>query len=172
MAAVFSILDRFNRKVKAGSIAAHMQTPCLEWQGAKFGSGYGAFWLDGRNKRAHRVAWQLTNGPIPNGLFVLHHCDNRICVNVAHLWLGTHDDNMEDMVLKERSPLGERNFMRRTPRYFVGEKSPTSRLTDKQRGHICNLYSSGNYKQSDLATMFGVDQTTVSVIVRQWKVVA
>jgi hypothetical protein len=69
---------------------------CWQWTGSGDGKGYGKINIDGRMVHAHRVAWQLANGPIPDGLHVLHTCDNRGCVNVRHLWLGTHQDNMRD----------------------------------------------------------------------------
>jgi len=66
-------------------------------------SGYGQVGIvDGKLIRAHRLAWELTNGWIPNGLYVCHHCDNPPCCNPAHLFLGTQADNMSDMVKKRR----------------------------------------------------------------------
>ena len=71
---------------------------CLEWQGGKTGRGYGTIWLDGIHEATHRLAWVLANGrPIPEGTYVLHSCDNKVCCNPAHLHIGTHSDNMQEM---------------------------------------------------------------------------
>lgn len=70
--------------------------------------GYGVY----HSKKAHRVAWELTNGPIPRGLQVLHDCpggDNPMCCNPLHLWLGTEQDNMTDKVEKGRQSCGEKH---------------------------------------------------------------
>ena len=74
---------------------------CWEWSAAKDNWGYGLFYGDSFT-RAHRMAWVLTNGPIPEGLCVLHACDNPPCCNPAHLWLGTHLDNARDRENKGR----------------------------------------------------------------------
>lgn len=76
---------------------------CWEWEASFDGKGYGQFNIDGRTYRSHRVAWELLNGKIPNGLELCHHCDNPKCVNPNHLFLGTHKDNMHDMKLKGRN---------------------------------------------------------------------
>lgn len=108
MAALKSTLfvDRFWSKVRKADGDA-----CWEWTAAKFPKGYGkvalprakgsAQTLDG----AHRVAWMLINGPIPANLWVLHKCDNRACCRPDHLFLGTHQDNMDDMIAKGRNPV-------------------------------------------------------------------
>lgn len=76
---------------------------CWLWTGAQSPRGYGAFVVSrGDVRTASRVSWELVNGPIPDGLWVLHRCDNPPCVNPDHLFLGTHQDNMDDMAQKGR----------------------------------------------------------------------
>ena len=84
---------------------------CWPWIGGiSRGYGHWSFWESGkcRSTTSHRKAWELANGPIPAGLFVLHRCDNPPCCNPAHLWLGTHADNMADKVAKGRQWRGGR----------------------------------------------------------------
>lgn len=84
---------------------------CVEWQGART-KGYGHRIVDNKQKYVHREAWVQANGEIPDGLDVLHRCDNPPCYNPRHLFLGTHADNMRDMIEKERGafkiPLAQR----------------------------------------------------------------
>lgn len=86
------------------------ETECWEWARTISDRGYGHFrigGLRGITVLAHRVAWELSFGSIPDGLQVLHTCDNRRCVNPVHLWLGTPLDNMRDMIAKGRKVVGK-----------------------------------------------------------------
>lgn len=109
-------LDRRRNRVEAvDGVSAHRpthlrlaeklhptDTGCVEFTGARTPKGYGKFYMNGRLHFAHRAAWELANGPIPEGVFVLHRCDNPSCCNVDHLWLGTAADNTADMMAKRR----------------------------------------------------------------------
>lgn len=77
---------------------------CWPWSGSRKPRGYGHFIIGRRDHNAHRLAYELANGPITDGMHVLHSCDNPPCCNPAHLFLGTHTDNMHDMRLKSRDP--------------------------------------------------------------------
>lgn len=79
-------------------------TGCIEWTGSRTGDGYGQIFANGRTVKTHRLAWELVNGPIPDGLIVCHTCDNPPCCNVNHLFLGTHRDNAQDKERKRRGP--------------------------------------------------------------------
>ena len=93
------------------------KSECWLWHGARDPkNGYGNFGIEGghngRTEKAHRAAWLLLVGPIPDGLFVLHKCDNPPCVNPAHLFLGTHQDNMDDKIEKGRTEKQPENVVR------------------------------------------------------------
>lgn len=93
---VLTTADRFWGKVQVGAPAA-----CWPWAGALSG-GYGMFWVGGRSQHASRVSYAIANGPIPGGLYACHSCDNPRCVNPAHLFLGSQQDNVRDMHNKRR----------------------------------------------------------------------
>lgn len=83
-----------------------MPNGCLEWTGRTCRDGYGLLAINHKPVRAHRLAWELANGPIPTGMFVLHHCDNPPCCDAIdtehHLFLGTQQQNVDDMIAKGR----------------------------------------------------------------------
>jgi len=78
------------------------KTGCLEWRGRVNAQGYGMVIYNDREWRVHRLMWTITNGPVPQGLYVLHKCDNRICCEPDHLFIGTQRDNIADMIAKGR----------------------------------------------------------------------
>jgi hypothetical protein len=135
---------------------------CWEWKASRFRLGYGSILVDGRNRSAHRISWELTHGTIPEGMHVMHRCDNRACVNPAHLELGSHQDNMRDRGAKGRHSRASRN---------VGEAHPLSRLTASDVGAIRERYAQGGIRQIDLAAEYGVTRTRISTIVnrRGWR---
>ncbi len=81
----------------------HRTETCWLWTGPTQSEGrYGMIWKNGRNRRAHHIAWELENGAIPDGLCVCHHCDVTLCVRPAHLFVGTRKDNTQDAKAKGR----------------------------------------------------------------------
>lgn len=97
-----SAWERFKRR-----FVVDESSGCWIWQGGRRGNmGYGAITDRGKPMSAHRAAWIMYNGQIPDGLLVCHKCDNPRCVNPAHLFLGTHQDNMDDRTAKNRQSQG------------------------------------------------------------------
>lgn len=96
------LTERFWLKVTTNPI--WNGSDCWIWRGACFQKGYGQFWTGKTKKKikAHRYSWVLHNGQIPNGFYVLHKCDNMVCVKPSHLFLGTHADNVADKISKGR----------------------------------------------------------------------
>lgn len=97
------------------------QKGCIEYAGPIDHEGYGRIYVNGKRFRSHRYAWELKNGKIENGLCVLHKCDNRICWNVEHLFLGTRTENSIDKVLKDRQAKAEKNGTSKLTSDFVRE---------------------------------------------------
>jgi hypothetical protein len=94
--------------VLAGRIRFDVSSGCLEWISKR--RSYGVISVNGRQYRAHRLAYQACNGVIPDGLLVCHKCDNPPCFNPSHLFLGTHLDNVQDAARKGRTSRGERHI--------------------------------------------------------------
>jgi hypothetical protein len=143
---------RFWNKVQKGT-AEHSKTECWLWTGAVTSNGYGNFSRDAKQQKAHRVAWELTNGRIPDGLYLCHHCDVKRCVRPDHLFLGTHTENMQDAVSKNQNAFGVRHGRRK--------------LTEAQVREIRETYQPWVRSRSlrALAKRFGVQVFTVSAIV-------
>jgi len=89
-------------RLHAGLAEQPTPTGCVEWMKSTTNQGYGRIWGNGLMLLTHRVTWELTNGPIPDGMFVCHKCDNTSCCNIEHLFLGTPKDNTTDMLAKGR----------------------------------------------------------------------
>lgn len=139
---------------------------CWEWIGAHC-RGYGRFWDGEREVRAHRFSYALHVGDIPAGLMVLHRCDNPPCVNPAHLFVGTNDDNMADKKVKGRNAYGDRNGSRTCPhRRPSGEGSPVAKLNDAEARIIRDAYLIDGQSQTQLARLCGVSQSSISQVVR------
>jgi hypothetical protein len=152
-----TLRERFDSKVdRSGGPDA-----CWNWTASITGSGYGQIGR-GRagegNALSHRLAWELARGPIPETLQVLHRCDNKLCCNPAHFFLGTQLDNIRDMDAKGRG---------RRPRGRRGIAGPNAKLTDADVVAMRELYATGQADQVELAARFGVGQSTVSSIVRR-----
>ena len=138
----------------------HVGAPdeCWPWK-LSLGDGYGTVRTHPFDRwRAHRVAWYLTNGPIPlddqgKPFLVCHHCDNRKCCNPAHLFLGTHRDNMADMVEKGR---GSSNWPKAR-----GEDHPQSLLTEDTVREIRTLLAEGRMTLAEIGARFGVSSGAV-----------
>lgn len=134
---------------------------CWLWTGVIGDDGYGRFFLEGKQLRAHRAMWEHKFGAIPAGLFVCHSCDNPPCVNPSHLWLGTPRENTRD-----RDQKGRRGRGYRIPNPVRGEAHGNSKLTNKLVAEIRTRLAAGTTRQADIAREFGITQTVVSAIGR------
>jgi hypothetical protein len=139
---------------------------CWVWSGYKNRQGYGYLRVGGIVERAHRISWIIHNGLITDGgVFVCHKCDNPSCVNPDHLWLGTPEDNVMDMISKGR------NHKFKNEPHMCCEGHRDSKLTNNQVLEIRALYSLGGITQRNLASIFGVSGPMICKIVnrRRWK---
>lgn len=130
---------------------------CWEWQRTHNGQGYGTLRVAGRQIYAHRLAFQLAGGSIPDGFHVLHECDNPQCINPAHLRAGTRSKNMADCHARGRSRIP-------SPR-MTGETNGASKLTSTDVSSIRKMLTEGK-SQAAIAGVFGVSQSNISKIKR------
>lgn len=140
--------ERFMTKIEMVT-----ETGCWIWLGGVFNNGYPRFKARGRDWRAHRWSYSTFVGPIPDGMNVCHRCDEPLCVNPQHLWLGTHADNHKDRNMKGRQACGSRNGK--------------AKLTEAAVRRIRNDYRSSTV----LAREYGVDPSVICAIRRRaaWK---
>lgn len=116
-----------------GHVEMIPEAGCWLWTASVSVWGYGFFSAEGRNRSAHRVAYEMFNGPIPEDKVVMHACDVRSCVNPAHLVLGTHADNSQDASRKGRLASGKRHWKVANPEKGArGESHHRTKLTEEQ----------------------------------------
>jgi hypothetical protein len=131
---------------------------CWMWMAGRTNLGYGEFHLRSKTVYAHRHAWELANGAkVPPGMFVCHSCDVHACVNPAHLWIGTPQDNTQDMIGKGR----------RVAAVPKGEACHAARLTEAQVRVIRAEYAAGETTQRALARRYGVADSRIFDIVHR-----
>lgn len=163
-------LDSLHRKpvsveTRFWNLVIQNEQGCWGWKGMPDENGYGRIAIGGsvyRQVLAHRLSYTLHYGPIPEGMHVLHRCDNPPCTRPDHLFLGTHADNMADMKIKGR----------RKGR-MIGEKAPKSKLTAEQVMQIRSRYRGRRQSPSmpQLAAEYGVNKSSIGRIIRgeNWK---
>jgi hypothetical protein len=130
---------------------------CWNWTGAVSGGGYGSFRWNGLSRRTHRISFELVNGPAPQGMYICHSCDNRLCVNPAHLWLGTNRDNLLDMMQKGRGG------------FLGGERHKYCKLSDLQIAEIRLRFASGGVTRHEIAAEYGMSRSYISMLLRNLK---
>lgn len=131
-----SIEDRFWQKVDKKD-----DNGCWNWVGAINGNGYGCFGINKKLIGSHRFSYQIHFGEIPDGMLICHHCDNPLCINPKHLFLGTSKDNSQDAVMKGRTNHSENH--------------PKAKLSNNDVILIRKMYTQG-VPRIELSALFGV----------------
>lgn len=133
---------------------------CWAWQGDKC-DGYGRVRVQGRHRKAHRIAYEMLNGPIPVGLYICHHCDNPSCVRPSHLYAGTQRDNMRDRGARGRGA------------NLKGESHGRAKLNEDAVRAIRSRKAAGA-RTTELAREYGVSPSAIVFVVNgsHWRHVA
>jgi len=140
-----SLAERFWAKVDVRG-----PDECWEWIASLNSYGYGVIGVGDKTIRAHRLSWEIHNGPIPKGMCVLHTCDHPSCVNPNHLFVGSRADNNADAAEKGHQSRGESRW--------------NAKLTEQKVRKIWTLVGQGTLTQQAIGEKYGVNQSTVSYI--------
>lgn len=146
---------RFWKRVSKEGPIHPVYGQCWIWTGGKFASGYGVIYAGKKTIKAHRMSWMIHNGSISDEQCVLHKCDNKLCVNPNHLFLGTAADNVLDMVNKDRHSKGINHGHAKVTEEIVREIRARYRWRDPTR----NSYT--------LAQEYGIGQYAVMCILNR-----
>lgn len=157
----------YSRRKRTIPLAEHFwskvqKTPaCWLWQATRRPAGYGTYYINRYPALAHRVAWELTYGPIPKGLHVCHSCDNPPCVRPEHLFLGSQTANLRDAHGKGRL----------VKTGLPGDSNPAARLSTEDVLEIRRLAAAGPVNKKELGRRFGVSHTTIRGVIERktWK---
>lgn len=133
-----SVKRRFWKYAQKGA-----EDECWEWVGGVSGNGYGRLKDNGRYEGAHRISWQIHYGEIPDDMYICHACDYLLCVNPAHLFLGTNASNQADSVSK-------------------GRAKSNVKITDQDVQKIRQRYAAGGITQQEIADEYGTAPQTIS----------
>ena len=147
------------------------ESECWLWMGSMGSGGYGQVRVSKRLLRTHRVAWELTNGSIPDGKVVCHRCDNPRCCNPHHLFLGSQQENVADMISKGRNASTIEIIKNSTHARAKGEQNSQAKLTEDEVIRIRRRWTQGGITKKELASQFGVSDVLIFKIVRRqiWK---
>lgn len=138
------------------------ESECLIWTGPVINSGRGSIARNRRKYLVYRFAYMLICGPIPDGLQVLHSCDNPLCVNPKHLFSGTQADNMQDMVRKGRA-----SWQTRPETRARGIRHGMAKLNETQVREIRSLAAAARMSRYEIAAQFHVSYPTVTKIINR-----
>lgn len=167
---------------KEGPYHKVLKTRCWVWKPTRDDNKYGRFWLERFNWKSNRAAYHLLVGPFDKELHVLHRCDNKGCVNPDHLFLGTHRDNMDDMLSKGRQASGDRHWSRTHPEKRArgvrhgtythpglrkGEKNGRAKLTEQDVVKIRGLFKTGKKNRADIARQYRVTWRLINAIIKR-----
>lgn len=177
------LIARFWAKVdKNGPVVRPDLGPCWIWKGAGYPNGYGSFRLGKDMRSAHRCAYIICRGSIPDGMCICHTCDQKGCVNPSHLWAGTNHDNSLDMCRKGRQAKGERSgkythpeSTRRGDNHPArlhpetrprGENHANSKLNNTVVIEARRRFATGQFSISELAAWSGVSTVSIRKAIR------